>query len=296
MTNEEIIKFIKQGDTSLMADLYKQNKRFIFALVKHIGIQPDNYEDAMQDAYFGLHEAVNGFDESTGYNKFLTYAKYHIQGAIQRGQSDVLNIPEHIRDTARKIKRMQDELAASIGRLPSMTELSDKTGFDIETIKYTLNAVKPVKSIYEPMGDDTDNLTVADSIEDTSITFEDDIAAADKRQYVNGVINEAVNELPEAEKEAIRLFYFGNMTYPDIAAAKNISISDVRRDMARGLRKLRSSDIADLRLDETIDRQTSFYHHRGLNTFNTTWTSATEQTVIERERIEKKIIDAAVNS
>lgn len=295
MTNEEIIKLIKQGNTSLMADLYEKNRRFIFALVKHIGIQPDNYEDAMQDAYFGLYEAVNGFDESKGY-KFLTYAKYHIQSAIQRGQSDVLNISEHTRDTARKIKRRQNELAISLGRLPTMVELSNKTGLDIEMIKYTLNAVKSVKSIYEPVSDDTDNLTIADSIMDESITFEDDIAAADERRYINGIIGKAVNDLPKAEKEAIRLFYFENMTYPDIAAAKNISVSDVRRDTSRGLRKLRSSDIADLRLDEAIDSQTLFYRHRGLNTFKTTWTSATEQTVIERERIENKIIEAAANS
>lgn len=292
MTNEEIVKLIKQGNNALMADLYKKNRRFIFAMVKHIRIQPDNYEDAMQDAYFGLYEAVNGFNESKGY-KFLTYAKYHIQAAIQRGQSRSVHIPEQVMNIARKIKHMREKLTQELNRIPTTAELSKYTGLDAETIKYTLNAVKSVKSIYEPVSDDTDNLTIADSIEDASITFENDIAAADERLYINGVISEAVNELPEAEKEAIRLFYFENMTYPDIAAAKNISVSDVKRDTARGLRKLRNPQTIDLLLGETIDRRTSFYRHRGLNAFRTTWTSATEQTVIEREHIEKAIIKAA---
>ena len=46
----------------------------------------------MQDAYFGLYEAVKGFDESKGY-KFLTYAKYHIQTAIQRGKLKSSDLP-----------------------------------------------------------------------------------------------------------------------------------------------------------------------------------------------------------
>lgn len=60
MTNEELARLIKQGNNDLMSELYEQNRRFIFALIKHIGIQPDNYDDAMQDAYFGLHTAVQG--------------------------------------------------------------------------------------------------------------------------------------------------------------------------------------------------------------------------------------------
>ena len=77
MSNEELVKLIRGGKCELMGELYTQNRRFIMAIVKRIGIQSDNYEDAMQDAYFGLHEAVRRFDERKGY-KFLTYAKYHM--------------------------------------------------------------------------------------------------------------------------------------------------------------------------------------------------------------------------
>ena len=84
------------------------------------------------------------------------------------------------------------------------------------------------------------------------------------------------------------LFYFKGMTYTDIAELKGISASDVRRDVARGLRQLRHPRISKRLLDEDIDRRTSFYHHRSVDRFNTTWTSSTEQTVIDRDYMRRK--------
>ena len=50
-----------------------------------------------------------------------------------------------------------------------------------------------------------DNLTVGDTIADNRIDFENDIAAADERRYISQVVGEAINELPEEEKEVIRM-------------------------------------------------------------------------------------------
>lgn len=290
MTNEEIIRAIRSGQRELMADLYENNKKFIFAIVKYIGIQPDDYEDAMQDAYFGLYEAVNGFDTDKGY-KFLTYAKYHIQTAIQRGYNNALHVPEYIRDTARKIKQVRNNLTTVLGRTPTAAELSDNTGLDIQTLNYTLNAVKPVKSIYEPLDGDMDNLTIADSIEDESITFEDDIAATDERRIVHSLIK----ELPEAERKVIQLYYFSRLTRNEIARRLEISPTEVRCYINKGLRLLRKTKLGRLFVEYEVDRRTNFYNPRGLNAFKTTWTSATEQTVIRREYLESEIILAAEN-
>lgn len=279
MTNEKIVMLIKQGNGALMADLYENNKRFICDVIKHIGIQPENYEDAMHDAYFGLHEAVNGFDESKGY-KFLTYAKHYIQRAIQRGQCDTLHIPDYIRITARKIKRIQIQLTQQLNRTPTASELSCFTAIDTETIKYILNTVKPLKSIYEPIADD---LFLGDTIADTSIDFENDIADSDERIYIHETLKAIIYTLPEAERTAIQLHYLQGLTYKEIGQIIGISIERVRQLINKGLQILRhKKDIYALFEDE-IDSRTSFYRHKGLNAFNITWTSSTEQTVIDRE-------------
>lgn len=128
MTNEEIVTAIQDGKYELMAELYQRNRHFIRLLIQRLGIeQAEDIRDAMQDAYFGLYEAVQGFDSDKGY-KFMTYAKYHIQSAIQRGHNSVLNIPEYVYTAARKIKRMRDKLTQELNRMPTTAELSEYTG------------------------------------------------------------------------------------------------------------------------------------------------------------------------
>ena len=285
MTNEELVKEVRGGKPELMSELYEQNRQFIFSLVKHTGIQADEYEDAMQNAYFGLYEAVQGYNADKGY-KFLTYAKYYIQNAIQRGYCNVLHIPEYIYTAARKIKRKRDRLVQQLNRIPTAAELSGYTGIDIKTITYILNTVKPVKSIYEPVSSDTEGLTVGDCIEDKTITFEKDIAAADETRYIRTVID---NTLTGAEKETLILFYFKGMTYTDIAERTELTAADVRKYISRGLRKLRRPRISKHLVDSYIDCHTPFYCHMGIKSFNTTWTSSTEKAVIEREYISNKI-------
>lgn len=285
MTNEELVKSIQQGNTALMADLYEQNRRFIAAIVKHLQIDINNIEDAMQDAYFGLREAVNGFDERTGY-KFLTYAKYYIQLSIQRGQSAALHVPEYVRITARKIKRVQNELAIALKRTPTAAEISIYMGLDIETIKKTLAAAKPVKSIYEPLAED---LTIGDTIADTAADFENEIAAADERRYICETIRAAVNSLPEAERSVIQCLYLQGKTLKEASEQLGVSVSYAQVLKNKGLRALRHPRIFRMLLDDELDRRTSFYKHRSVTAFNNTWISSTEQTVLEREHMRRNM-------
>ena len=284
MSNEELVERIKQGENSLMSDLYMNCRRFIIAIIKRIGIeQAEDCEDAMQDAYFGLYEAVKGFDESKGY-KFLTYAKYHIQTAIQRGKLKFSDLPEYVYSQRRQILRKRSELMQSLGRYPTQAELALKMNMDVKTVNYILNVAKPIKSIYESV-EGTDELIVSDTIPDNRIDFENEIATADERACVRAV----VEELPEVEKEVIKLSYFEGLPYSVIAQQIDKSVERVRQLKQRGLRQLRHPRISKRLLDEDIDRRTLFYSHRGVSTFNTTWTSSTEQTVLQREYFRKRL-------
>lgn len=286
MTNEELVKEVRGGKPELMSELYQRNKPFISLLIQRSGIErTEDIEDAEQNAYFGLYEAVQGYDADKGC-KFLTYAKYYIQNAIQRGHSNTLHIPEYIYTAARKIKRKRDRLTQELNRIPTAAELSGYTGIDIKTINCILNTVKPVKSVYEPLNGDTEGLTVGDCIEDKRIRFENDIAAADEARYIRTVIE---NTLTGAEKETLILFYFSGMTYTEIAELTQLTAAEVRKHISRGLRKLRQPRISKHLVDSYIDCHTPFYCHMGIKSFNTTWTSSTEKTVIEREYISNEI-------
>ena len=61
------MELVKEGiDVSNnMQLLYDQNKQFIYKIAKKL-IMFSDIEDLMQEAYFGLYEAVNRFDSSHG--------------------------------------------------------------------------------------------------------------------------------------------------------------------------------------------------------------------------------------
>ena len=286
MSNEELIRRIQGGEHELMGDLYTQNTGFIQRIIRGGGLYPDrhpeDFEDAMQDAYFGLYEAVRNYDESKGY-KFLIYAKWYIRQAVKRRRNMPLDISEHTRQEVGKIKRVRDNLTQQLKRRPTATEISRYTKISVDRIDYLLNVIKPVRSIYEPVSG-TDNLTAGDCIQDDRICFEDEIAAFDEQRH----IREVVADLPDDDRRIIELFYFDGMTQTEIAEAEGISISQVRQQREKAMRQLRRPQYSRRLLD--IDERTPYYRHVGVEQFNNTWTSSIESIVLERERLERELI------
>lgn len=282
MTNEELVRRIKNGNKEMMSELYTQNIRLIQIIARKLCTDINDYEDAIQDAYFGLVAAVEAYDKDKGV-KFMTYAAYHIKLAIHRGKCTAQHVPERIRFRAAHIRKAQNELALQLGRAPTKAEIRNKTGLTAEQIRYTLNAVAPVRSIYEPLGED--DFTVADTIQDNSIDFENDIAAADEQRFVHDV----VEELPQREREALKLYYFYRMTYAQVGRQLRVSGNYARELVRKGIKQLQSPQIKRKFFDDTLDSVTPFYRHRGIQAFNNTWASATEKTVLDRERYMMRI-------
>lgn len=245
MTNEELVTRIKNGNKELMDKLYKQNIRYIQSLARKLCHNIDDYEDALQDAYFGLVAAVETYNKDKDV-KFITFATYHIRQAIRRGKCTAQHIPEHIQFRAAHIRKAQNELALQLGRTPTKTEISDKTGLTVSQIKHTLYAVAPVKSIYEPLGED--DFTVADTIQDNNIDFENDIADTDEQRLVHDV----VEDLPDKEKTVIKLYFFRRMTYKQISIQLGITDEQVRSLVDKGIRKLRYPHIKRKFLDNIL--------------------------------------------
>lgn len=281
MTNEELVHLIKQGQNELMADLYEQNKPVIRMIAQRLQHDANDFEDALQDAYLGLVAAVNAYDESKEY-KFITYASYHIKQAINRGKHTIQPIPEWLRYRVYKIKNIQEQLTNELNRIPTTAEIADKMNLSIKDIQFAIKAVLPPKPIDIPLSED---FTLADTISDDSIDFENSIADIDQQQQLHVI----VNKLTDRERKCIRLYYFQKFSYDEIGEQLCISKERVRQIIEKALFRLRQPDVIKQLIDEEIDFNTLFYQHRGVKTFNNTWTSATEQVVIMRERKRKDL-------
>lgn len=248
MTNEKLIELIRQGNNELMEDLYIQNKPIIRMIAHRLQHDTNDYEDALQDAYFGLVAAVEAYDASKGY-KFITFANYHITTAINRGKRSIKHIPEYLQLKAGRIRKAQNELSQQLNRLPTAAETAAATGYSVKEIQYTLKVIKPPQSIETPIADD---LTVADTIPDNDIDFENEIAEADYKRYTKSILHTVIDELPEQERNVIQLYFFRRLTYKEIGQKLNVSQEMVRQSIGKGLRYLRRPKIVRKFIDNGL--------------------------------------------
>lgn len=131
----------------------------------------------------------------------------------------------------------------------------------------------------------SDDLSLEDVLEDPG-------AAADFQAVEDHLNNEQLrralecplNDLPPEQGAALRGRYYRGQTLEQLAQAMGTSQSQVRGLIKKGLAKMRRGKYSRS-LEAFIELRTPYFTHVGAETFRTTWTSATELAVFERERL-----------
>jgi RNA polymerase sporulation-specific sigma factor len=158
------------------------------------------YDDLYQAGCVGLIKAADGFDESRGLC-FSTYAVPAILGEIRRLFRDggTVKVSRSLKELSLKTVRMSEQLSKSLGREPSVGELSDRLGVPPEEVAEALCAAQPTLSL---------------TYEDENGAGELDLPCEDNGDAIceRIALNEAVGLLDERDRELIELRYFRENT------------------------------------------------------------------------------------
>ena len=120
MTNEQIVSEIQNGYsvTDHMQLLYENNLPLIKKFVKPY-VTYECMEDLLQEAYFGLWQAVQHYESSENV-LFMTYARFWIVQSVQRYLEkcgSIVRIPSHTRQKIARyrkaVEKIQQEQAES---------------------------------------------------------------------------------------------------------------------------------------------------------------------------------------
>lgn len=198
------------------------------------------YDDLVGFGQFGLLDAINKFDPDKGV-KFKTYAVTRIRGAIFDEMRQLDWVPRSVRQKSKEIEDTISGLESKLGRPASDAEIAREMNISEEEFQQTVMKVSgtSVLSLNDVWysGDDSDHMSIGDSIESPS-SMNPDVQV--EREEIRKVIIDAINELPEKEKMVIVLYYHEDLTFKEIGQVLDVSESRISQLHTKANLRLRS--------------------------------------------------------
>jgi RNA polymerase primary sigma factor len=198
----ELAKRIERGDLAAKERMINSNLRLVISVARRHQGTGLPLADLVQEGVLGLIRAVEKFDWRRGY-KFSTYGTLWIRQAIQRGIANsgrTVRLPVHIGSRARKIARTERELAARLGREPTVTELSGAVGLPLEEIELIRSADQAPASLDKPVGESEES-ALGDLIPSERPGPEAEVLDAARDRGVD----DALGKLPDEERDVVQL-------------------------------------------------------------------------------------------
>lgn len=286
MTNEELVdkiqKGINPGDN--MEQLYIRNKGYIYKIALRYAYK-DDIEDLLQEAYFGLYEAVQKYEDTAGV-LFMSYASFWIKAAITRYLENnglTVRLPSDIHNKIIRYKRLISVYEMQLGRKPLDYELRRHLGVSqkvLECIRKAYHEFYSMGSLDELITGVDGDMQLGEVIPDPSC----DVATNSiERMMENSIQTELWqivkdNVTPE-QNTVITARYRKDMTLEATGQLIGKSKDMARQLEAKALKKLRLSRITRL-LQEKFEINYARAYSGGLSSFRNRWSSIVEDIAI----------------
>ncbi|MGE4548417.1 MAG: sigma-70 family RNA polymerase sigma factor [Intestinibacillus sp.] len=226
-----LIRRAQAGDQDAMAQLVEDNNGLIWSIARRFfgrGVEPD---DLYQLASLGFIKAVQGFDCTYG-TAFSTYAVPKIAGEIRRFLRDdgPIKVSRSVKDMATRLRRLQSELENRYGREITISELAEAAGVTVEEAAMCDQAMQATDSLERQLSED--GASLGELLGDGGM--EEAIATRLS-------LRQALQELPEREREVIALRFGRSLTQAQTARVLSVSQVQVSRIERKAVEHLRAA-------------------------------------------------------
>ena len=236
----ELSQRIERGDLEAKERMINSNLRLVVSVARKYQGQGLPLGDLVQEGMLGLIRAVEKFDWRKGF-RFSTYGTLWIRQAIQRGlenTSRTIRLPVHMSQRARKVARIERELALKLGHEPTDEEIADAAELTVEEIAEIRQADQAPASLDKGVGDEGDT-SFGDLLAADQLSPDEEVADA----WQSEVLQTAMQDLPEQERRVIELRFGANPegkhhTLGQAGKVLGVSAERTRQIEERALRRL----------------------------------------------------------
>jgi len=227
--NLELIRAVQNGDQDAAQQMIVENSGLVWSIARRFFGRGVDSDDLYQIGCIGFIKAMQGFDPEFG-TQFSTYAVPKISGEIRRFLRDdgSVKVSRSIKERAMQIRTTRSKLEQSMGREPTLSEISAETGIAVEDIAVAETATRETESLQKESGEDGFTLehVLADFTQEEKLI-----------EYV--ALREAITRLPDKEQMVIKLRYYRGMTQNSVAKILKVSQVQVSRLEKRAMEQIK---------------------------------------------------------
>jgi RNA polymerase primary sigma factor len=245
----DLAQRIERGDLAAKERMINANLRLVVSQARRYQGHGLPMEDLVQEGMLGLIRAVEKFDWRRGF-KFSTYGTLWIRQALQRGLQNhgrTIRLPVHVAQRQTKVRKIESELSTKLGREPTDEEIAAAAEIDVDEVAELRELTRGLTSLDQPVGEDGET-AFGDLLASDRPQPVEEVEEAERQELIGG----AVEQLPEAERNVIRL-RFGlagvePLNLRQTGIELGIPLSKARELEQQGLSRLAmSTDLEELR-------------------------------------------------